>query len=156
MTGLAVAKRELNGTLELLVANRSRLGEFDWEDLVPDVARELKRAGADDVMLTDEVWMDVARRVTRDFITSRKPMLPSDTAQLALFYEPDALLTLGGREVIAMSDAEAPHLERHRVVLTTNFSAQSNSFFAWMGYIDDRLPKLRLSGGTLGEIEASA
>jgi len=153
LSTLAVARREIAQTLELLVIDRSRIGEFDWEDLVPDVARELKKAGADDLMLANEVWLDVARRLTRDFIRSRSPSIPSDTAQLALFYEPDALLTLGGREVIAMRDAEAVHLERHRTVLTNNFQAQSVAYFAWVGYIDDRLPRLRESGGTLAQIE---
>lgn len=154
MNGLALAKREIAETLDLLVVNRSRIGEFDWQDLVPDVARALKRAAADDLMLADEAWTDIARRITSDFIRSKSPSIPSDTAQLTLFYEAEALLTLGGREVIAMADAEAPHLERHRAVLTNNFQAQSTAYFAWMGYIEDRLPKLRATGETLGRIEA--
>lgn len=153
MNSLQVAKREIGETLELLVANRSRIGEFDWQDLVPDVAAALKRAAVDTPMLADEAWIDVAHRLTRDFIRARSPVVPNDSAQLALFYAPDALLTLGGREVIAMRDCEAPHLERHRVVLTNNFQAQSGAYFAWMGYIDDRLPKLRAQGGTLAAIE---
>lgn len=153
MTTLAVARREIRSTLELLVSNRSRIGEFDWEDLIPDVARELKRAAADDVMLEEEMWTDVARTLTREFIRSRSPVIPKDCAQLTLFYDPDALLTLGDREVISMRDCEAPHLERHRAVLTNNFQAQSTAYFAWMGYIDDRLPKLRSQGGTLAGVE---
>lgn len=116
MSTLAIAKRELSGTLELLVSNRSRIGEFDWEELVPDVVHLLKRAGEDSLMLAEEVWYDVARRLTRDFIRSRSPSLPDDTAQLALFYEPDALLTLGGREVIAMRDAGGQLRDRLAVV----------------------------------------
>jgi len=154
MSTLAVAKREIAGTLDLLVANRSRLGEFDWEDLVPDVAHELKSAASDDVMLAEEVWTYIAREITRGFIRAKAPVLPSDTAQLVLFYEPDALLTLGDREVIAMADANAQHLERHRSVLTSNFHAQSNAYFAWVEYIDDRLPKLRARDCTLAEVEA--
>jgi hypothetical protein len=147
-------KSRLNGVLADLSRSRSRSGEFDWAILVPDFTVMLKREIEDDSQVLDELLDDISRGIVRDFVRSNAPPVPDDTDQLALFYDADALLSLGDREVIRMANARAVHLERYRTVLTTNFQSQSNAYFGRMAYIDDRLVPLRDRGCTLAEVEA--
>lgn len=149
-------RSKLTAILDNLFRNRSRLGEFDWAVLVPDVKAILKREMGEDSMLEEELLDDIARTLTREHVAHRKPPVPSDTSQLALFYDPDALMALGEREVIRMADARAPHVERYRTVLTANFHSQSNAYFGRVAYIDDRLVALRERGCTLAEVEDAA
>lgn len=146
-------RSRMRSLLDDLVRSRSREGEFDWAVIVPDVKTILKREIREDSMLEDELLDDLARTLTRDYVSNNTPPIPSDLAQLALFYDADALLTLGDREVIRMADARARHLEQYRTVLTRNFESQSNAYFGRMAYIDDRLGPLRDLGCTLAEVE---
>ena len=147
-------RAKLDELIGNLFRNRSRIGEFDWATLVPDVKSAIRAAMQDDEIFEQELLDEIARKLTEAHVHRSTPSVPSDTTQLALFYEPDALLTLGDREVIRMADARAAHLERHRAVKTKNFHAQSSAYFGWMSYIDDRLVPLRELGCTLAEIES--
>lgn len=153
-SGFARAKSELAPTLTALARSRSRIGEFDWHELVPDVEIELRKIIEDDETGLDTRY-EIARIITSDFFHGRVPKVPEDTSQLALFFDPEAYLTLGGGQRIRMADAQATHVERWRSVETANFQSQSSSFFFKMNYIDDRLPTLRERDCKLGEIEAA-
>lgn len=154
MTMNVETRSKLRDIIGNLFTNRSRLGEFDWAILVPDVKSGIRLAMGDDAILEDELLDEIARRLTFEFVQRSKPPVPSDTSQLSLFYDPDALMPLGEREVIRMADARAAHVERWRTVLTANFQAQSNAYFGRVAYIDDRLVSLREAGCTLAEVEA--
>lgn len=148
-------RAKLTEALDDLFRSRSRRGEFDWAVLVPDVKLLIKREMRDDSMVEEELLDDIARTLTRDYVHQQAPPIPENTAQLSLFYAPDALLPLGDREVIRMADARAPHVERARTVYTKNFQAQSSAYFGRMAYFDDRLIPLRELGCTLAEVEAN-
>lgn len=154
-SGFARAKSELAPTLTALARSRSRIGEFDWHELVPDVEIELRKIIEDDETGLDTRY-EIARIITSDFFHGRVPKVPEDTSQLSMFFDADAYLTLGGGQRIRMADAKADHVERWRRVETSNFQAQSGSFFFKMSYIDERLPVLRERECNLGEIEQAA
>ena len=128
--------------------------EFDWAVHVPDVTAYIRKAIADESELGNLVVVDIARKLTQAYVEHRAPPVPTEAGQLALWYDPDALLTLGDREVVRMEDARSQHVERWRTVLTVNFQAQSAAYFGHTSYIDDRLPRLRAADATLGEVEA--
>lgn len=148
MANFTLARRALTPLLEDLARSRSRLGEFDYAVLVPDVLDALRDLIEEDGI---DVLAEVAQTITQDFFRTHAPKV-SDNGQLSL-YDPDAYLTLGERERIRMADATALHVERWRRVETTNFQGQSSAYFTKMAYIDERLPQLRETGGTLDEIE---
>lgn len=150
MANFTVARRALTPMLADLARSRSRLGEFDYAVLVPDVRDALLHLIEDEDL---DVLSEVAQTITQDFFRSHAPKVPDD-GQLSL-YDPDAYLTLGDRERIRMADAKAPHVERWRAVETTNYQGQSMAYFAKMAYIDDRLVPLRERGCTLAEVEAA-
>lgn len=151
--GLALVKKELAPILENLARAKSRHGEFDWHELVPDVATKLRHLISDDSEVGLDATYELARIVTADFFRDRVPKIPEDQSQLALFYDPDAYLTLGEGQRIRMADAQAPHVERWRTVETSNFQSQSSAYFFKMRYIDERLPELRDRECSLSEID---
>lgn len=150
---MKLVTREVNDLLDLLSLSRSRLGEHDWHDYIPDVIDRLRSLIGDDDLAGEELLHETATRLVREYVHRQSPPIPKDTAQLALFYEPDALLALGESQVIRMAEARAPHIERWRSVLTTNFQAQSSAYFGRMSYIDDRLERLRADDLTLADVE---
>lgn len=153
--GLLLAKRELNPKLENLARARSRLGEFDWHELVPDVALLVRKLSDDDSPAALDAFYEIARIITADFFHNHVPKIPEDQSQLSMFYDPDAYLTLGGGQRIRMADAKADHLERSFDVETGNFESQSNAFFFKARYYRDRIPQLRERDCTLADIEAA-
>jgi len=148
MPNFSTARKALTPLIEDLAHNRSRLGEFDYAVLVPDVTDALRHLIEEEDI---DVLAEIAQTITQDFFRTRTPKVSNDN-QLSL-YDPDAYLTLGDRERIRMADAMAPHCERWRTVETRNFQGQSSSYFAKVAYIDDRLPQLRTQGGTLADLE---
>lgn len=127
--------------------------QFDYAVHHSDVADFIRARIADDDALGKEVVEDVARKLTRAWVEARKPPVPTQPGQLALWYDPDALLPLGEREVVRMNIAKGPQVERWRSVLTQNFESQSLAYFGHMSYIDDRLPRMRDGDRTLGDVE---
>lgn len=153
--GLAVVKRELSPILVVLARSKSRSGEFDWHEIVPDVAVKLRALIDDDSDVALDAMYELARVVTADFFHNRVPKVPDDRDQLALFYDPDAYLTLGGGQRIRMADAKADHVERWRDVETGNFESQSAAYFFKMRYVGPRLPVLRKRDCTLSDIDGA-
>lgn len=149
-------RRQMHPIISRLLKEHSKEGAFDWAVIVPDVARHLRDTVADDDGMALEVFSALGHYLVHAHTESASPPMPKGPGgQIEMWYEPDALLHLGGREVVRMADTRADDLRRYEKVIEANFAAQSAAYEARMAYINDRLPRLLASGMTLAEIESS-